>query len=1746
MLTLSEIRCNSLKVGLGLITAVAVIAGVSPTLWAQATAKTAPALLPNTVSTLAGNNQIVQTAPTASPTTFGYSGDSSTGTLVPAFGATLDEPTGIGVDSRGNIYFADGYNGVIREVPSANGTLWSVAGTLPTSTSCTGGAYGAVSTDCSNSTSTTGNVGNTGDGGPAIKAKINVEYSTTLSHIAVDNWGNFYFTGNGYAHNVRMVLSAAPNNPLATYLSSIYKSPTLTPGTIYTVAGPQTGGGYGLGDGPALGNSTNYTGFFHVPQGIAVDYNGILYIADNNNHALRAVNTTTSTITINIGTGVSIQPGYVKTIVGASCIAYSSSTHGGCTATAPGTNQIPAGVDGPQGIYVDVHGNLYFTTNNTVAKGVFVVYAAAPGADTSSANPIKNLIPLLFSGVTATQGYVYQLTGGGTGSTSTAWSTTVSNGGSGAAGLSASAPSGVVTDQAGNIYFTDTGNAIVGRIDVITGQYSYTGKGSVHTGATLTTPLYCSGTSGPQTTSPTGDGCYTTNVQFQTPIDIAMDSSGNLYIADNKNNALRKISTGSNFPTVTAGTGTPVTQMLRLHFYPSNLPNNTTGTGVFSVVSPGGDFTLSGTPSCAVNSSDTSYDCLVSVTFNPLGAGKRSGQLVALDASGVSHSYTLTGTGAGPQIAFDSSTGTSLGTSLVKPVAVATDAAGNTYVADAGQNSVIEIAAGTSTQTSLGTGLKSPQAVATDPTGDLYIADTGNNRIVEIQAATGNQITLPAPYGSSYLAPQGVALDPFGNLFIADTGNQRIVTLPTNGWDEPVVLSTGALSLQAPSALATDSNGNLYVSDTTLKQVLFFPLAGQDFETLFYGTVPEPSVFNSSAKAPAGIAVDGAGTVYLADNGSNSVLAVPQGATSAATVISSGLNSPGGLTLDPAGNLYVADTGNTRILFSSRNALTLNYGTIGIGLSGAAQTYSTVNAGTAALNFTNLSVANYFAQQPSGGSDCTASTVLAAGGRCQVAVNFTPTAPGTVNGTVTYTDNNLNTTSAIQSVNLTGIGLTRSAQTITFPSVSAVTYGAAPIVLGATSSSGLAVTYSVVSGPGVVSGNQVAITGAGTIVVQAAQTGSNTYLPATSVTTSITVNPALLTVTANNYQRGTGVPNPTLGYTITGFVYSDTAATSVTGQPAVSTTAVPTSPEGTYPITITQGTLAASNYTFNFVNGTLIIKGVGQIITFNPLPTVVYGVAPISLTATSSSNLAVSFAVLSGPGTISGTTLTVTGAGTIVIQATQAGNSSFVAAVPVSQSLTVTQAPLTVTANNTSRSYGAANPTFTSTLVGVVNGDVLTASYTTTATISSTVGTYPIVPSLSGANLASYIVTPVNGTLTVTQAAATTTTTSNVGTISLNGSITLMATVASTTSGQPTGTVTFSANGTSVGTGTITPSGLAVLKTTSLPGGKVCVTGTYSGDTNFATSTSACLNVVVQIPTSVTLVSSAPNSNLNSSITFTAIVTATANLGVPTGTVNFFNGATLLGSGTLDSLGYATFSTSALTAGTYTAITAAYVSDGVYLSATSATLSQTVTAPAFTLCAFNYTTCPLSSTAPTPAPMSATIQQGQSAQVQLTVAPVGGFNTTITFTCTGLPANATCQTAPSPYTPDGSNTNGTITVTVFTNVIPQSTSARNTQHRNPLSPLREYALAALAGGALLLGFLRRRLRNVRKTMLRGRVFLLLFAAGALCGLASMTGCSNANLNSADVTPVGTNIITITASAANYASQSLTYTLNVQP
>lgn len=188
-----------------------------------------------------------------------------------------------------------------------------------------------------------------------------------------------------------------------------------------------------------------------------------------------------------------------------------------------------------------------------------------------------------------------------------------------------------------------------------------------------------------------------------------------------------------------------------------------------------------------------------------------------------------------------------------------------------------------------------------------------------------------------------------------------------------------------------------------------------------------------------------------------------------------------------------------------------------------------------------------------------------------------------------------------------------ASQTINFPNPGTQTYGLAPITLTATANSGLAVSYTVTSGPATVNGRALTITGAGSVTVKATQAGNASWLAANPVGLSFSVNRAPLLVTAKNQTVGFGTPLPALTYTVTGFVNGETAAV-VTGAPTCTTTALRASALGQYPINCTMGTLSAANYAFSFTPGSLaVVASSPRVLTLRSsrqgtTPATVYGI----------------------------------------------------------------------------------------------------------------------------------------------------------------------------------------------------------------------------------------------------------------------------------------------------------------------------------------------------------------------------------------------------------------------------------------------------------------------------------------------------------------------------------------------------------
>jgi sugar lactone lactonase YvrE len=317
------------------------------------------------------------------------------------------------------------------------------------------------------------------------------------------------------------------------------------------------------------------------------------------------------------------------------------------------------------------------------------------------------------------------------------------------------------------------------------------------------------------------------------------------------------------------------------------------------------------------------------------------------------HVGTLVGSGA-----TGSNDGTGTAAAFNQPSGVAVDASGRILVADTDNNTIRSITAAGVVTTLAGSpdaiaddpaqdGKGSaasfywPQGLATDAAGNLYVADTGHNLIRKV-APDGTVSTLAGAgiagwddgpgVEASFNQPQGVAVDAAGNVYVADTGNDAIRKItpqgvvstlagaPTSGWADGVGT---AAAFRQPAGLAIDAAGQLYVADSGNHVVRKISPAGSVSTLAGSGAAGAVDGSGTAAafNAPMGVAVDAQGTVYVADFGNQRIRRITSGGV-VSTWAGSGVaadvdgigtaaafNGPIGVAIDAAGNLYVAEAG---------------------------------------------------------------------------------------------------------------------------------------------------------------------------------------------------------------------------------------------------------------------------------------------------------------------------------------------------------------------------------------------------------------------------------------------------------------------------------------------------------------------------------------------------------------------------------------------------------------------------------------------------------------------------------------------------------------------------------------------------------------------------------------------------------------------------------------------------------------------
>jgi hypothetical protein len=265
-------------------------------------------------------------------------------------------------------------------------------------------------------------------------------------------------------------------------------------------------------------------------------------------------------------------------------------------------------------------------------------------------------------------------------------------------------------------------------------------------------------------------------------------------------------------------------------------------------------------------------------------------------------------------------------------------------------------------------------------------------------------------------------------------------------------------------------------------------------------------------------------------------------------------------------------------------------------------------------------------------------------------------------------------------------------------------------------------------------------------------------------------------------------------------------------------------------------------------------------------------------------------------------------------------------------------------------------------------------------------------PDFSGSSSA-----PINQVISAAGTAVTLS--SSVDPATFGTAVTLSAAVTDASAGStgtPTGTVVFKDGSTTLGMGTLN-NGVASFEINSLAGGSHSITAIYSGDADFAGSSSSPISQVINpASTSVTLSSSANPAMFATAVTFSATVAdaSPGSSGTPAGVVIFKDGVDTIGTGTLSNGGVAAFTISSLTSGSHS-ITAIYPGNGNFSGSTSPVLDQVALGPPdFTLSV---------------SPAAGSVPQGQPLQLQVTVAGVNGFQGTITLGCNHLPATVECN-----------------------------------------------------------------------------------------------------------------------------------------
>jgi hypothetical protein len=1004
--------------------------------------------------------------------------------------------------------------------------------------------------------------------------------------------------------------------------------------------------------------------------------------------------------------------------------------------------------------------------------------------------------------------------------------------------------------------------------------------------------------------------------------------------------------------------------------------------GVLTQGVAGEDFTLAAGGSCAAGTTYfVGQTCTVAVSFQAMYPGIRHGAAVLRASNGsVLGSELLIGTGVGPTAVFVPGVlntaagngqwiyrgdgGQATASPLFLPMGGAADAAGDLYLSDSNNQRVRLVNATTQTiSTVAGDGtagfggdggpamsalLNTPADVKLDGAGNFYIADSANHAIRMVNAATGIIYTIAGVGGQSgysgdggqatlaHLAyPSGIAFDGDHALYISDTGNNVLRKVDLSTGIITTVAGTGVAGYSGDGGAATQGqlnypwgitvagDGSLYIADLSNNRVRKVSTAGVLTTAAGNGARGYSGDGGAATAAqlnvPAGVLVDVAGNLYVADSGNqlvrkvsattgviSTIAGIPGGgaAVDGLAANMSPLDGPYAMFMDGPGNLYIADMFHQLIRILSSSATSLSFPEMRVGRVSAPQPVTLENDGNAALSFSAFNLVSNSALD-GGSTTCVTGQPVAVDLTCVMGVEFAPTTTGTlVTGSL----------SAVSTASDSPSTVYVSGQVISVqPTTAVLTSSTNPAALGA------AVTFTVVIS------NSLPV----------APTGTVNFLDGTTVIGSGTLN-------------GSGVATYSTATLTTGShsitaVYAGDSQNNAATSPALSQSV--RQPTTTVLASSLNPAIAAAAVTFTATvtgpNGSLVKPG-GTVTFFD-------GATSLGVGSLNAAGVA---------------TLTTSGlnGGQHSITADYGGDSQDLASQSVVFVETMVKATTTssVTTSNVNVAAGTSL-TFTSTVTrtdGVIatgtvtfldNGTAIgtgtlnsagAATFTTTALSG---GVHTITASYGGdaSNLAS-----ISPALTETvQALATGTTIAASANPAVAGAmLQLTATVTqsapSGSGGAFSGTVTFLDGGTAVGTASVSAAGIATLSVTTLGVGGHTLTASFGGSANYMASVSGTLaESIAMANTATALSSSIAPSIAGMNVVLTASVTG--NGGIATGTVKFLDGTTVIGSGALNGSGVATLSTSALAVGTH-GLTATFSGDGKDNGSTSVALTQVV------------------------------------------------------------------------------------------------------------------------------------------------------------------------------------------------------------